>query len=53
MRYFHTWSHLLFIPRSKKNINLLFIHLNLCIALALGLAVFIAGIERATGNQVR
>ena len=29
----------------------LFIHLNLCIALALGLIVFIAGIERATNNE--
>ena len=32
--------------------NLLFIHLNLCIALALGLVAFIAGIERATDNEV-
>ena len=35
-----------------KNINHLFIHLNLCIALALGLIVFIGGIENAVGNQV-
>ena len=30
----------------------MFIHLNLCIALALGLVVFIAGIESATTNEV-
>jgi len=32
--------------------NHVFIHLNLCIALALGLVVFIAGIENATNNKV-
>ena len=38
--------------RSKDNKNHLFIHLNLCIALALGLVVFITGIESATKNEV-
>ena len=37
--------------RSKDKINHLFIHLNLCIALALGLVVFVAGIENATINE--
>ena len=39
--------------RTKDNKNHLFIHLNLCIALTLGLVVFIAGIENATSNEVR
>ena len=38
--------------RKKEKTNNLFIHLNLCIALALGLVVFIAGIENATENEV-
>ena len=38
--------------RTKENKNHLFIHLNLCIALALGLVAFIAGIENATSNEV-
>ena len=38
--------------RTKENKTHLFIHLNLCIALALGLVVFIAGIENATNNEV-
>ena len=38
--------------RIKDENNHLFIHLNLCIALALGLVVFIAGIENATSNEV-
>ena len=38
--------------RTNGNKNHLFIHLNLCIALALGLVVFIAGIENATSNEV-
>ena len=37
--------------RSRDRINHLFIHLNLCIALALGLIVFIAGIENATSHE--
>ena len=37
----------------KKYKNHLYVHLNLCIALALGLLVFIAGIENATSNEVR
>ena len=41
-----------FIVRSRDKINHLFIHLNLCIALALGLVVFISGIENATSNEV-
>ena len=41
-----------FIIRAKDKTNNLFIHLNLCIALALGLVVFIAGIENATSNEV-
>ena len=40
------------IVRSRDKINHMFIHLNLCIALALGLVVFIAGIESATTNEV-
>ena len=31
----------------------LFIHLNLCFSLALGLVAFIAGIERANDDEVR
>ena len=38
--------------RAEDNVNHLFIHLNLCIALAMGLIVFIAGIEQATENEV-
>ena len=38
--------------RQKKKVNNLFIHLNLCIALTLGLIVFIAGIETATKYRV-
>ena len=30
-----------------------FVHLNLCIALALGLFLFLTGIQTATGNIVR
>ena len=37
--------------RTKKTKNLLFIHLNLCTALALGLLVFISGIEGASDNK--
>ena len=36
----------------KDNKNNLFIHLNLCIALALGIVVFIGGIENATITEV-
>ena len=36
----------------KDNKNNLFIHLNLCIALALGIVVFIGGIENATTTEV-
>ena len=43
---------LLYCIRTKDNKNHLFIHLNLCIALALGLVVFITGIENATNNEV-
>ena len=38
--------------RVKDNKNILFIHLNLCIALALGLVLFIGGIENATITEV-
>ena len=38
--------------RVKDNKNNLFIHLNLCIALALGIVVFIGGIENATTTEV-
>ena len=38
--------------RIKDNKNHLFVHLNLCIALALCLVVFITGIENATNNEV-
>ena len=38
--------------RAKDKPNHLFVHLNLCIALAMGLVVFIAGIENATTNKV-
>ena len=41
------------MARSRDKINHMFIHLNLCTALALGLVVFIAGIESATSNEVR
>ena len=45
--------HLPYCLRAKDdNKNILFVHLNLCIALALGLAVFVAGIENATSNEV-
>ena len=40
------------LHRKKDKINHSFIHLNLCIALALGLAVFLGGIETATEYQV-
>jgi len=39
--------------RSRGKRNLLLIHLNLCISLALGLLVFLAGIETATNNEVQ
>ena len=35
-----------------KEVNYLFIHLNLSIALALGLATFIGGIEHAVSSEV-
>ena len=38
--------------RANDKTNHLFVNLNLCIALALGLVVFIAGIETATDNEV-
>ena len=38
--------------RVKDYRNVLFIHLNLCIALAMGLVVFIGGIENATITEV-
>ena len=38
--------------RNDDNIRHLFVHLNLCIALALGLVVFLAGIETARGKRV-
>ena len=44
-----TWLHCI---RAKDEVNRLFIHLNLCIALALGLVVFITGIENATNSEV-
>ena len=47
-----TFVPLYIIGRSRDKINHLFIHLNLCIALALGLIAFIAGIESATENEV-
>ena len=40
------------LHRTKKIINLHFVHLNLCTALALGLVLFIAGIEGASNNKV-
>ena len=45
-------SHWMHYIRAKDKTNHLFIHLNLCIALALGLVVFIAGIETASENEV-
>jgi len=39
--------------RSRGKRNLLLIHLNLCISLALGLLVFLAGIETATNSEVQ
>ena len=41
-----------FIRTRDKKVNYLFVHLNLCIALALGLVVFISGIETAVNNEV-
>ena len=41
-----------FIRTKDKKVNYLFVHLNLCIALALGLVVFISGIETAVNNEV-
>ena len=41
-----------FIRTRDKKINYLFVHLNLCVALALGLVVFISGIETAVNNEV-
>lgn len=51
----HLLVNLIFLvnyDRAKDKINHIFIHLNLCIALALGLIVFVAGIETATNNRV-
>ena len=39
--------------RSRGKRNLFLIHLNLCISLALGLLVFLVGIETATNNEVQ
>ena len=41
-----------FIRTRDKKVNYLFVHLNLCVALALGLVVFISGIETAVNNEV-
>ena len=41
-----------FIRTRDKKINHLFVHLNLCVALALGLVVFISGIETAVNHEV-
>ena len=38
--------------RTKDNRNHLFIHLNLCVALSLGLIVFTTGIDNAKNNEV-
>ena len=40
------------LNRTKDKKNNIFIHLNLCIALALGLVVFVSGIETATEHRV-
>ena len=45
--------HVLFSNRKKQTNNVVFIHLNLCIALALALLVFVAGIETAKDSKVR
>ena len=37
--------------RARSEMNHLFVHLNLCIALALGLVVFVTGIENAANNE--
>ena len=54
-----SWLHVIeilimhmYICRTKDRFNHLFIHLNLSIALALGLVVFLAGIENATKHRV-
>ena len=39
--------------KPPKKRNPILIHLNLCIALALGLIVFLSGIETAVDNEVR
>jgi len=41
-----------FSNRKKQKNNVVFIHLNLCIALALALLVFVAGIETAKDSKV-
>ena len=45
-----TYVHMLY--RNKGKENHIFIHLNLCIALALALVVFLAGIGNATDDRV-
>ena len=47
-----TLNLLYYIRRTKERITYLFIHLNLCISLALGLVAFIGGIEGATEHDV-
>ena len=52
IKIFNKLCNILFILyRIKNKVNHLFVHLNLCIALALGDLVFIAGIESATSNE--
>ena len=49
---FNKLCNILFaLYRTRNKVNHLFVHLNLCIALALGVLVFIAGIESATSNE--
>ena len=54
--YLHSvfYDSLLFLIycRTKDKKNNVFIHLNVCIALALGLIVFVSGIETATEYRV-
>ena len=48
----HTYVIFYSIRTRDTKVNHLFVHLNLCIALALGLVIFISGIENAVSNEV-
>ena len=50
--YMMFWVFFNFCRKPAKKRNPILIHLNLCIALALGLIVFVSGIETAVDNEV-